>query len=66
MMYEEPICFSCKHFDINALTCTAFAPAGFPGEILGGDNDHKKPLRGQKNSIVFEPIENEKPGFIPG
>ena len=48
------ICFKCKNFD--AITgCKAFED--IPESVLSGENDHKTPLRGQKNKIVFEPID---------
>jgi hypothetical protein len=50
----EPICFSCKHYDIDKGTCDAFLEE-IPDEIYLGDNDHSKPLPDQKNDIVFEP-----------
>lgn len=55
MIILEPICFNCKHFDIETSTCKAF-PIEIPDEILSGENDHSKPLPEQKNNIVFEPI----------
>lgn len=53
MMTTQPICFICKHFDIETSTCAAF-PNAIPFEILNGDNKHEKPLPEQKNDIVFE------------
>jgi len=35
--------------------CKAFSDE-IPNEILIGDNKHTKPLKDQKNDIVFEPI----------
>ena len=55
LLAKEPICFKCKQFDINTSTCPAFK-GDIPDEILTGDNNHKKPLPGQKNKIVFEKI----------
>jgi len=51
------ICFNCKHFRIIEGGCNAF-PDGIPEQIMSGMNDHSKPLKDQKNEIVFEPIEN--------
>jgi hypothetical protein len=59
MIILQPVCFSCKHFDLETSTCPAFPGEDIPDEILSGENDHKKPLEGQKNNIVFEP---GKPG----
>jgi hypothetical protein len=53
MMTTQPICFVCKHFDIESSTCAAF-PKAIPFEILNGDNKHEKPLPDQSNDIVFE------------
>ena len=50
----QPICNQCRHF-IDGLKCKAFDT--IPDEILFGENDHSKPLKGQKNKIVFEPIQ---------
>ena len=57
MIILEPICFSCKHFDIETSTCTAF-PVQIPETILCGENDHTSPLPDQGNDIVFEAVEN--------
>lgn len=48
------LCNRCIHY-LGDLKCAAF-PKGIPDEILEGKNDHSKPLKGQKNKIVFEPI----------
>ena len=53
MIRLEPICFSCKHFNVEESSCKAFG-MNIPIEILNGDNDHSKPLEGQKNNIVYE------------
>lgn len=53
MIYVEPICINCKHYDLEKSTCSAF-PEQIPDEIYLGDNDHSKPLPDQKNEIVFE------------
>ena len=52
MIYSEPICFNCKHYDIDKGTCSAF-PIKIPDKIYLGDNDHSKPLKRQGNKIVF-------------
>lgn len=56
MTHTPPICLNCKHFnqDTPGATCQAF-PNGIPAEIYEGDNKHKKPLKGQKNDLVFTP-----------
>lgn len=59
MMLLEPICFKCKHFDIETSTCEAFKKE-IPFEILNGENNHTKPLPEQKNDIVFEPKKKSK------
>lgn len=48
---KDPICFKCKHFNVFG-GCKAFQD--IPEEILSGENDHSKPLKNQKNDIVFE------------
>lgn len=53
------VCFKCKHFDSITGSCKAF-PKDIPYEITSGMNDHSKPLKGQKNDIVFEPLEKDK------
>lgn len=57
MIILEPICFRCKHFDIEKSTCKAFEEE-IPDEILSGENDHSEPLEDQENDIVFEPAES--------
>jgi hypothetical protein len=56
MIFTEPICIRCKHYNLEEGTCKAF-PKEIPDDIYMGDNDHSKPFPGQKNDIVFEPIE---------
>ena len=50
-------CNNCINYR-GKLECEAF-PNGIPEEILLCENDHSKPCCGQKNDIVFEPIEDE-------
>lgn len=52
------ICFKCKHFNEFSGGCAAF-PEGIPNKITSGANEHKKPLKTQKNEVVFEESENE-------
>ena len=47
------VCFKCKNFRRFIGGCLAF-PNGIPDEITSGKNQHSKPLKGQKNNIVFE------------
>ena len=52
------ICFKrmCRHFDGKAgkgYVCKAF-PAGIPGEITSGKEEHLAPLPGQTNQIAYE------------
>lgn len=47
-----PICNDCKNH-IDGLKCKAFDV--IPDEIFSGENDHSKPLPGQKNDVLFEP-----------
>ena len=58
MIAKELICFKCKHFNLSGTGCNAFSE-GIPSEITSGENNHSKPLKGQGNDIVFEPIEEE-------
>lgn len=58
MIYKEPICLNCKHYNLENSNCSAFAKQ-IPDEIYLGDNDHKKPLPKQGNNIVFEKIKKD-------
>jgi hypothetical protein len=49
------ICFDCRHFDNSEIKCSAFG-IDIPLGILSGKSKHSKPVPGQKNEIVFEPI----------
>lgn len=55
--HNEPlkkiICNLCKHVILGTFSCDAFND--IPNEITSGKNNHSKPLKGQKNNIVFEP-----------
>ena len=53
---SQPVCIKCKNY-IKGLKCKAFDE--IPDKILLGDNDHTKPLKEQKNDIVFEPIKEK-------
>ena len=53
------ICFRCKHFREIEGGCDAF-PEGISDEITSGENEHSKPLDGQGNDIVFEPIDEDE------
>lgn len=55
MTIKEPVCFGCKHYDEKTATCKAF-PKEIPDVIYYGENNHTKPLEGQGNDIVFEPL----------
>jgi hypothetical protein len=55
--FSFPSCNTCKH-KLKGVECIAFKR--IPIEILTGDNNHKKPLKGQKNEIVFEKIKEIK------
>ena len=59
MTIVEPICFKCKHYNIDKGICSAFKKE-IPDEIYIGDNDHSKPLPEQENNIIFEPIDDGK------
>lgn len=53
MTPKNLICLKCKNMNQIDLGCKAF-PDGIPEEIKLGTNNHKKPLKGQGNDIVFE------------
>jgi hypothetical protein len=55
MTIDRPICCDCKHYHPEISTCDAF-PVKIPDAVFLGNNNHMKPLRYQKNTIVFEPI----------
>jgi hypothetical protein len=42
---QVPVCVSCRHFDRDQLTCSAY-PDGIPQPILWGF-DHRKPFGGE-------------------
>ncbi len=54
MVYNQPICIDCKHYDIEKEICKAF-PIKIPNAIYLGTNKHIKPLKQQKNNFVFTP-----------
>ena len=54
--FSFPSCNSCKD-KLKGLTCQAFKK--IPVEILTGENNHSKPLKDQKNDIVFEEIKKK-------
>lgn len=49
-------CQTCANYFFNG-TCAAFVD-GIPYEILKGEAEHTKPIIGQENDIVFEPVNN--------
>lgn len=53
-----PVCMRCKHLKEtnNRLECEAFNV--IPLEIWQAENNHGKPLDGQENNTVFEPLDN--------
>lgn len=55
MTPADLICLKCKNWN-EYCECPAF-PDGIPNEILSGENDHSKPLKEQKNNIVYEAVE---------
>lgn len=55
-MEFDLICINCKNYNIEGNNCKAFT-SSIPYEIYTGLNDHTKPLEGQDNNIIFEPIE---------
>ena len=54
--------------DYNTINiCFAFPPevGGIPNSIAWGNNEHLKPLRGQKNNIVFDDSDWNKSYKVP-
>ena len=51
------ICFNCQHNVPGEMGCKAF-PDGIPEEVLL-HNKHNKPLKNQKNDLVYTPIKSE-------
>jgi len=54
MIYDQPVCIKCKHYDQETATCTAFKDE-IPDLIYYEGNKHEKPLEGQGNDVIFEP-----------
>lgn len=50
-------CAQCKNLDQTSteLRCPAF-PDGIPFDIVAGNIYHTKPILGQQNKVVFEPL----------
>lgn len=47
-------CNECKHYEIDR-RCAAFDH--IPDVIWTGRNSHAKPLKSQRNDVVFEPFD---------
>jgi len=56
-MIPNPQCLKCINY-ARGCRCVAFSDK-IPIEIISGKNKHLKPLKNQKNDIVFEPIIKE-------
>lgn len=56
-MEISPVCIECKHYKKNG-QCSAFNE--IPSLIWSEGDEHLKPLPGQKNDIVFEPIKKNE------
>ena len=54
----DTICLKCIHFRPLRGGCDAF-PDGIPDQIIGS-NEHSKPLKDQKNNIVFTKASKEE------
>jgi len=55
-------CLSCKNWlgkNSKGIICKAF-PDGIPEKLQWNTVLHDKPMYGQKNDIVFEPIETDE------
>jgi hypothetical protein len=56
---SPPICYNCKHYDMERSVCSAF-PIAIPEEILYGDNDHSKIHPEQAGDAVYEPKKEKR------
>lgn len=65
MERNDLICLKCKHYTPMSGGCKAFpfAEGGIPEEIHL-TNKHDKPLKGQKNDLVFTPSKEKDPGSV--
>ena len=55
MIKIPPKCYMCKHqimINVEPSICLAF-PRGIPYDIIYRNVAHNKPVRGQKNKLVF-------------
>jgi hypothetical protein len=57
---QPTICHECEHFNGvgSGYSCAAF-PRGIP-EAIWETNKHDKPLKNQKNSLVFKKMKDPK------
>jgi hypothetical protein len=61
MSIQAPDCYRCKHqimLGDEPHTCVPF-PAGIPDEIFWQGEVHDHPMRGQKGTLVFEPLNTQ-------
>jgi hypothetical protein len=54
------VCLRCKYYSTHN-KCVAF-PSGIPASISSGENDHSKPVEGDRG-ITFEEIEKDAEGY---
>jgi hypothetical protein len=62
MTFNQPICFSCKHYDVDRGSCPAF-PDEIPDEIYYGTNEHGSKIKDQTGEFVFEETDESKQKF---
>jgi hypothetical protein len=48
-------CENCRHYIGETSRCPAFGYNPIPWAIFFGADKHLKPVKGQRNNIVFEP-----------
>ena len=51
-------CSICKNY-LKDSKCKAFID-GIPEDIINAEKDHNKPIKGQGNNIIFEPIDKSQ------
>jgi hypothetical protein len=61
---SSPVCFLCRHRNLDTYeTCLAF-PDGIPDEIWNGEHDHRTPYPGDRGIRFAAMTEAEKQAFF--